>query len=342
MNQKIIELRELFAESIEKVNTLKDLEELRVSFLGKKGHITLLLRGMADLTDKERLGLGKEANDLKKEMAKELKDAREKILLEEIKIKMVSEKVDVTLPGREKKLGSLHPITQTMEVLKNIFLSMGFDILNGPEIESVFRNFDALNVEEGHPSREESDTFYIDKQTVLRTHTSPVQVRTMETGNLPVSMVSMGKVYRPDYDVSHTPMFHQVEGLVVGPDITFSHLKGVLESFLEQLFEGNIATRLRPHYFPFTEPSAEVDISCVLCGGSGCRVCKNSGWLEILGAGMVSPYVLERFYDLNKVKGFAFGAGIERIAMLKYGIEDIRLFYENDLRFLKQFGFLPR
>ncbi len=342
MKNRLEELKTTFTQRLRDASSLEEIESLRVELLGKKGILTSVLKQLKDLSDVERQEVGGFANLFKKEMIQTIFEAKERVTNAEIEKRIELEKIDVTLPGRREKIGTLHPITRTINLLRDIFLSMGFDVLNGPEIESVYRNFDALNVKEGHPSREESDTFYFDKNTVLRTHTSPVQVRAMENGKVPLSMVSMGKVYRPDYDVSHTPMFHQIEGLAIGPDINFSHLKGVLDGFLKQLFDGNVVTRLRPHFFPFTEPSAEVDISCVLCKGKGCRVCKHSGWLEILGAGMVSPYVLEKFYDIKEVRGFAFGAGIERIAMLKHGIDDIRLFYENDLRFLRQFGFVTR
>jgi phenylalanyl-tRNA synthetase alpha chain len=257
----------------------------------------------------------------------------------EKEIRLKSETIDISLPGREVGTGRLHPITETMDFLKEIFIEMGFDVAAGPELETTFNNFDALNIPETHPSRDLQDTFYIDNNTVLRTHTSPVQIRYMQNKKAPFRMVCPGKVYRSDYDVSHTPMFHQMEGLMVGENISFANLKAILTEFVNKVF-GETKVRFRPHFFPFTEPSAEMDVECVICKGKGCRLCKNTGWLEIMGCGMVDPEVLKHVgYDSEEVSGFAFGMGIERIAMLRHGIDDLRAFYDNDMRFLKQFNF---
>ncbi|MBQ0067766.1 MAG: phenylalanine--tRNA ligase subunit alpha, partial [Phascolarctobacterium sp.] len=257
-----------------------------------------------------------------------------------LEFKLANDKVDITLPGRHPHEGHLHPVTLTLREMKKIFMRMGFDVMEGPEIENDYFNFEALNLPQDHPARDMQDTFYITNEFLLRTQTSPIQARTMQANepNTPIRMIAPGTVYRCDYDATHSPMFHQVEGLVVDKNISLADLKGTLELFLKEIFGSSVKVRLRPSYFPFTEPSVEVDISCVICGGKGCRVCKNSGWLEILGSGMVHPNVLRMSgYDPNKMSGFAFGMGVERIAMLKYGIDDLRLFFENDLRFVRQF-----
>ena len=284
--------------------------------------------------------IGQLVNDLRLDFEKELQAKQEAIKEAELNSRRAAEKIDVTLPGRRRELGRRHPLTLTLDRIKDVFLRMGFDIEEGPEVESDYYNFEALNLPPDHPARDMQDSFYITDQFLLRTHTSPVQVRTMQSKepNTPIRMIAPGKVYRRDYDATHSPMFQQVEGLVVGPNIRFSDLKGTLEMFCQGIFGDSVKVRFRPSYFPFTEPSAEVDISCVICKGSGCRVCKGTGWLEILGSGMVHPRVLEMSqYDPAVVSGFAFGMGVERIAMLLFGIDDLRLFYENDVRFLRRF-----
>ena len=284
--------------------------------------------------------IGQLVNDLRLDFEKELQAKQEAIKEAELNSRLAAEKIDVTLPGRRRELGRRHPLTLTLDRIKDVFLRMGFDIEEGPEVESDYYNFEALNLPPDHPARDMQDSFYITDQFLLRTHTSPVQVRTMQSKepNTPIRMIAPGKVYRRDYDATHSPMFQQVEGLVVGPNIRFSDLKGTLEMFCQGIFGDSVKVRFRPSYFPFTEPSAEVDISCVICKGSGCRVCKGTGWLEILGSGMVHPRVLEMSqYDPAVVSGFAFGMGVERIAMLLFGIDDLRLFYENDVRFLRRF-----
>ncbi|NLJ80263.1 MAG: phenylalanine--tRNA ligase subunit alpha, partial [Firmicutes bacterium] len=307
---------------------------------GRKGKLTLLLRSMGRLPKEERPVFGKLVNEVRDEL-EEAWSRREKLLsAQEEQRRLLEESVDITLPGRTVQRGSLHPITQIIEETKNIFMEMGYEIVEGPEIEWDYYNFEALNIPPDHPARDMQDTFFITKDLLLRSQTSPVQIRTMENQEPPVRMVAPGKVYRADSpDVTHSPMFHQIEGLVVDENVTFADLKGTLQLFMKKIFGPETKIRLRPSYFPFTEPSAEVDVSCIICAGRGCRVCQETGWLEILGAGMVDPRVLEKVgYDIEKYSGFAFGVGVERIAMLKYGIDDIRLFFENDVRFLAQFS----
>ena len=327
-----------FLEGLEKVNSIEELEKLRVEFIGRKGKVTELLKSIPKLPPEERKEFGKACNVLKGEIESLIKEKLSYFKELEKKEKLEKERIDVTLPGRRRPLGSLHVVTKTLKEIVNIFTSMGFSVAEGPEIETDFYNFEALNIPKGHPAREMQDTFYISEDVVLRTHTSPVQVRVMEKHQPPIQIVAPGKVYRKDADVTHTPMFHQVEGLMVDEKVTFADLKGVLELFLKEMFGSETKVRFRPSYFPFTEPSAEVDIGCVICGGKGCKVCKGTGWLEILGCGMVDPAVFKAV-DINPdiYQGFAFGMGVERIAMLKYGIDDLRLFFENDLRFLRQF-----
>ncbi|HXX52978.1 MAG TPA: phenylalanine--tRNA ligase subunit alpha, partial [Thermodesulfovibrionales bacterium] len=314
------------------------LQLLRVKYLGKKGALTAQLKLLPTIAPEERPEFGKLINEIKAFIEQET-DSKESILKRaELNKKLVSEAIDVTLPGKYTPPGKMHPINQVLGEILDIFLGMGFDIRVGPEVELDYYNFEALNIPKDHPARDMQDTFYITDEVLLRTHTSPVQVRVMEKTKPPLKFVAPGKVYRCDADVSHTPMFHQVEGLMVDVDISFSDLKGVLELFVHRMFSKNIPIRFRPSFFPFTEPSAEVDIGCILCGGSGCRVCKGSGWLEVLGAGMVNPRVFEMVgYSPDMYTGFAFGMGVERITMLKYSIDDIRMFYENDIRFLRQF-----
>lgn len=340
MREKLQALKEQALRDLETVTSLEALKNLKVQYLGKKGSLTEILRGMGALSAEERPKIGQIVNELRAELEGKIDEYTKVLEDKALADKLANEKVDVTLPGRTPKIGHLHPITLTMREIKKIFMRMGFDVNEGPEIENDYYNFEALNLPKDHPARDMQDSFYITEEYLLRTHTSPVQARTMQSkgGNEPVRMIAPGRVYRRDYDATHSPMFHQVEGLVIDKGISLADLKGTLELFLKEIFGRNVKVRLRPSFFPFTEPSAEVDISCVICGGKGCRVCKNSGWLEILGSGMVHPNVLTMSgYDPQQVSGFAFGMGVERIAMLKYGIDDLRLFFENDLRFIRQF-----
>ncbi len=316
---------------------LKTLEDLRVKYLGKKGEVTELMKGMKDLSNEERPLMGKLVNDVKDALNNALETKFTELNEKEKNARLGSETIDITLPGRKSNKGGFHPVTETELFIKDIFREMGFDVADGPEIEETYFNFDALNIPESHSSRDLQDTFYIDTDVVLRTHTSPVQIRYMKDREAPFRMICTGKVYRSDYDVSHTPMFHQMEGLMIGENISFANLKAMLTEFVTKVF-GERKVRFRPHFFPFTEPSAEMDVECVVCGGKGCRLCKGTGWLEIMGCGMVDPAVLaEGGFDSEKVSGFAFGIGIERTTMLRHGIDDLRAFYENDMRFLKQF-----
>ena len=320
-------------------NDLKNLDDARVLYLGKKGELTALLKGLGKLSKEERPVMGEAINEAKVEIQQLIenrKDELEEIALEK---RILEEKIDVTLPGRNVEKGGLHPITQTLIHIENIFTKGGFEVELGPEIEDDFHNFSALNIPEHHPARAMHDTFYFSANTVLRTHTSPVQIRTLERQKPPVRIIAPGRVYRCDSDVSHTPMFHQVEGLIVDKEATLAQLKGLLIDFLRSYFEkDDLQVRFRPSYFPFTEPSAEADIECVICGGEGCRVCKKTGWLEVLGCGVVHPNVLKAVgIDPEEFSGLAFGMGVERLAMLRYGVNDLRLFFENDIRFLKQF-----
>jgi phenylalanyl-tRNA synthetase alpha chain len=325
--------------AIAKANDLKDLDDARVLYLGKKGELTALLKGVSKLPKEDRPVMGDTINQAKVEIQKLIesrKDELEEIALEK---RILEEKIDVTLPGRNVEKGGLHPITQTLNHIENIFTKGGFEVELGPEIEDDFHNFSALNIPEHHPARAMHDTFYFSANAVLRTHTSPVQIRTLERQKPPVRIIAPGRVYRCDSDVSHTPMFHQVEGLIVDKEATLAQLKGLLIDFLRSYFEkDDLQVRFRPSYFPFTEPSAEADIECVICGGEGCRVCKKTGWLEVLGCGVVHPNVLKAVgIDPEEFSGLAFGMGVERLAMLRYGVNDLRLFFENDVRFLNQF-----
>ncbi len=322
------------------LNTIAELNEYQVKILGRKGELTTLLRGLKDLPPEARAAAGKAANEVKDELEKRFDERAAEISRRDLDIRLQQERVDVTLPGIPAQRGGIHPLTQIRREITRIFTGMGFMVEEGPEIELDYYNFEALNVPQHHPARDMQDSFYITEEVLLRTHTSPVQVRVMEkmAPQIPVKIIVPGTVYRNDDDATHSPMFHQVEGLLVDEKITFADLKGILMQFAREMFGAHLEVRYRPSFFPFTEPSVEIDISCVMCGGEGCRVCSRTGWLEILGAGMVHPNVLKYGgYDPEKVTGFAFGMGIERIAMLKYGINDLRLFYENDKRFLMQF-----
>ena len=346
MNESLEALRGEVLDRIQQSNSEMEIEQLRVEVLGRKGKLTLLLRGLADLPVEERPQAGQELNQLRR-VVKEHLDERLKVIKEQSKERALEEeKIDITLPGTRWERGRAHPLTLVLDEIIDVFWGMGFEIARGPDIEDDYHNFEALNIPKDHPARDMQDTFFVSNDRVLRTHTSPVQIRTMEARKPPLQVIVPGAVYRHDDDATHSPMFHQVEGFMVDRQISFADLRGVLTHFLRQIFSAETGVRFRPSFFPFTEPSAEVDIQCVICGGKGvvsegqsCRICKGTGWLEIMGAGMIDPEVF-RFvkYDPEKVSGFAFGMGVERIAMLKYSIDDIRLFFQNDLRFLRQFG----
>lgn len=327
--------REEFAQAISPA----DLENVKARYLGKQGAISLLLKDLSKLEPDQRRALGAKVNEAKTQIETSLIARRASLAEAELQARLQSSALDVTLPGRGLGLGGLHPVTRTLARITNLFHAMGFSVAEGPEIESDYYNFTALNIPKNHPARAMHDTFYVDAQHVLRTHTSPVQIRYMQSHQPPLKIIAPGRVYRCDSDVTHTPMFHQVEGLWIDESMSFAALKGVLIDFLQRFFEkDDLRVRFRPSFFPFTEPSAEVDIACVMCGGAGCRVCSQSGWLEILGCGMVHPNVFAQVnIDSEKYLGFAFGLGVERLAMLRYGVNDLRLFFENDLRFLRQF-----
>jgi phenylalanyl-tRNA synthetase alpha chain len=317
---------------------LNGLDQVRVQYLGKKGELTQLLKTLGKLPADQRPAAGQAINAAKEQLSDAINQRRDELQASAEASQLRAESIDVSLPGRRPQTGGLHPVTRTMERIESFFTGVGFEVAEGPEIEDDYHNFEALNIPAHHPARAMHDTFYIDEHTVLRTHTSPVQVRVMESGEPPIRIICPGKVYRCDSDVTHTPMFHQVEGLVVDQEVSFPSLKGMIEQFLKVFFERPLGVRFRPSYFPFTEPSAEVDIECVICGGKGCRVCKNTGWLEIMGCGMVHPKVFQHSgIDTDKYTGFAFGLGVERLAMLRYGVNDLRLFFDNDLQFLRQF-----
>lgn len=340
MLHKLKKLEEEVCKAINEAANLAALKEIKQKFLGRKGEVTAILRGLSNLPPEDRPQVGKQANELRLLIERLVKE-KEGLLLEELEAKrQESERIDVTLPGTPFLVGQKHPVTLALQDIKVFFTGLGFQIVEGPEIEHDYYNFEALNIPEDHPARDMQDSFYINANILLRTHTSPVQIRTMEkkAPELPVRIIVPGKVYRRDDDATHSPMFHQVEGLLVDEHISFSDLKGTLLLFAREMFGEDKDIRLRPSFFPFTEPSAEVDVSCIICDGKGCRVCGQTGWLEILGAGMVHPRVFKMVgYDPEKVTGYAFGMGVERIAMLKYGIDDLRLFFANDLRMLKQF-----
>lgn len=314
------------------------LEQLRVDYLGKKGSITGLLKGLGQLSAEERPQAGAAINVVKQELQEQIGRRKQALDTAAINAQLEAERIDVTLDGRGQDSGGLHPVTRTIERIEDFFARIGFDVVEGPEIEDDYHNFEALNIPAHHPARAMHDTFYIDETTVLRTHTSPVQVRVMESQEPPLRIICPGRVYRCDSDLTHTPMFHQVEGLLIDEQSSFADLKGIVEEFLRVFFERELQVRFRPSYFPFTEPSAEVDIQCVNCGGDGCRVCSHTGWLEVMGCGMVHPRVFESSgIDTERFAGFAFGMGVERLAMLRYGVNDLRIFFDNDLRFLQQF-----
>jgi phenylalanyl-tRNA synthetase alpha chain len=332
------ELQQQAIAAIEQAVDLKTLDDARVHYLGKKGVLTEQLKTLGSLPHEERKAAGQKINEAKQAVQQAIEARRATLEQEEMASRLAADRIDVTLPGRGSCSGGLHPVTRTLERIQDLFAGMGFAVAEGPEIEDDYHNFEALNIPETHPARAMHDTFYFDAHTVLRTHTSPVQIRVMEHQAPPLRVIAPGRVYRCDSDLTHTPMFHQVEGLLVDKDVSFADLKGLLDQFLKHFFERDLGVRFRPSYFPFTEPSAEVDMECVMCGGKGCRVCSHTGWLEVLGCGMVHPKVFESVgIDNEQYTGFAFGMGVERLAMLRYGVNDLRLFFENDLRFLRQF-----
>ncbi|OGP82242.1 MAG: phenylalanine--tRNA ligase subunit alpha [Deltaproteobacteria bacterium RBG_16_58_17] len=338
MREDLKALREQAEAGLRKAETEEELQEIRTRYLGRKGLLTALLRNIGNVPSEERPQFGRQCNEVKESLSAGIDQLLAGLASSKREALLQCERLDVTLPGRGVRHGRLHPVTQVREEICRIFAGLGFSVVEGPEVELDYYNFEALNIPKDHPARDMQDTFYVEDNIVLRTHTSPVQVRIMEKRRPPVRILSPGRVYRRDSDISHTPMFHQIEGLLVDRGITFGDLKGVLTVFLKQVFGEDTALRFRPSFFPFTEPSAEVDIRCVMCSGRGCRVCGQSGWLEILGSGMVDPEVFKNVgYDPEEFTGFAFGLGLERIAMLKFGISDIRLFFESDMRFLEQF-----
>lgn len=339
MKERLDVIRERATEALRSARSSGELNEIRIQYLGKKGELTAVLRSMGQLSADERPLMGKLVNELRDEIEALLVKCELQIAQEEQSKRFDRERIDISLPGRAISHGTLHPLTLIAEQIKQIFVGMGYLVVEGPEIETDYYNFEALNIPADHPARDMQDTFFLSENLLLRSQTSPVQIRTMERANPPLKIIAPGKVYRSDADVTHSPMFHQVEALVVDKGITLADLKGTLQLFAERMFGKETKTRFRPSYFPFTEPSAEVDVSCIICKGEGCRVCSDTGWLEILGCGMVDPRVLVRVgYDPKEVSGFAFGMGIERVAMLKYGINDIRLLFDNDVRFLRQFS----
>ena len=338
MIETIQKHRQDFNSRASSISAPEPLKQLRIDFLGKKGCVQALMKKLREAPPEKKQEMGALINEFKQHVNDILRGKEEELGKSTSNRATKNETFDTTLPGRREICGTLHPITQVMEEIKSIFLGLGFQVEEGPEIETDYYNFEALNIPKDHPARDMQDTFYVEGEAVLRTHTSPVQIHVMEDREPPLRIIDSGKVYRCDSDVSHTPMFHQIEGLMVDENVSFSHLKGIMNIFLQEVFGKNTKVRFRPSFFPFTCPSAEVDIQCVICSGKGCRVCSQTGWVEILGAGMVDPAVFKFVnYDAEKWTGFAFGLGIERISMLKYGINDIRLFFENDLRFLKQF-----
>lgn len=339
MQDRIAKILEKARSQINEAKETKDLEKIRIGVLGKKGEITDIFKSMSKLSKEEKKKIGPDANKARNEIEKRINEKFAELAEKAKQAQFKREAIDVTEPGEEFNIGVKHPITQTIEELSNIFMSMGYSIAEGPQVETVFNAFDALNSPKSHPSRDLTDTFYINDDICLRPHTSSVQIRTLQSQKPPIKIISPGRCFRCDTpDATHSPMFHQMEGLLVDEGITMADLKGTLDSMAKKLFGSSTRTKFRPHHFPFTEPSAEMDVSCFKCGGKGCNVCKGSGWLEILGCGMVHPKVLEvGGIDTEKYTGFAFGMGVERIAMLKYGVDDIRLFYENDMRFINQF-----
>jgi len=339
VKEQLISLKERALSEIKVACSMEELDGLRVKYSGKKGELTAILKGMGKLSAEERPEIGKIANEVREAIENEINTKKEEIKKIDLNKKLAEEVIDVTMPGKTFKVGKRHPITQIIDEVTEIFMGIGFSVAEGPEVETVENNFDALNAPKNHPSRDITDTFYFNDELLLRTQTSPVQVRTMRSEELPIKIISPGRCFRNDsLDATHSPMFHQIEGLVVGKDITMAEFKGTLELFVKKLFGDNTRTKFRPHNFPFTEPSAEIDVTCFKCGGKGCQMCKGEGWIEILGAGMVHPNVLRNCgIDPEVYSGFAFGMGVERLAMLKYEIDDIRLLVENDMRFLDQF-----
>lgn len=339
MKQQLEAIKNQAMEKLARVSDIRELEDLKVAYLGKKGELTGILKKMSALSPEERPVIGQLANEVRFALEESIAQTKDRLIKEERSIRLKSETIDVTMPGRIKPIGKKHPLTIVLDELKDIFLGMGYEIAEGPEIELDYNNFEALNIPKNHPARDTQDTFYISENVVLRTHTSPVQIRHMQSHKPPIRIICPGRVYRSDaVDATHSPVFHQVEGLVVDKNVTMGDLVGTLQAFAKGIFGENSRIRLRPHHFPFTEPSAEVDVSCWGCDGSGCRICKGEGWVEILGSGMVHPNVLrECGIDPDVYSGFAFGMGIERIAMGKFGIDDMRLLFENDIRFLRQF-----
>ena len=339
MKEKLEKIKAEAMREIEKSDGLAKLNDVRVAFLGKKGELTAVLKGMKDVLPEERPVIGQLVNETRESIEKLIEETKRKLEAAEMEIKLKDEVIDVTLPARKARVGHRHPNTIALEEVERIFIGMGYEVVEGPEVEYQDYNFTRLNIPPNHPARDEQDTFFINDEICLRSQTSPVQVREMERGKLPIRMIAPGRVFRSDeVDATHSPSFHQIEGLVIDKNITFADLKGTLAEFARELFGEDTKVKFRPHHFPFTEPSAEVDVTCFKCGGKGCRFCKGSGWIEILGCGMVHPHVLEMSgIDPEEYSGFAFGVGLERIALLKYEIDDMRLLYENDDRFLKQF-----
>lgn len=339
MKEQLAQIKERALEGLAACTTMRELEDLRVQVLGKKGELTGILKQMGKLSPEERPVIGQLANEVRQDLEQKLDEYKAALREKQLNEQLEAERLDVTMPGRPFELGSMHPLSAVLEEIEEIFLGMGFDIAEGPEVETDYYNFEALNLPKDHPARDTQDTFYISENILLRTQTSPVQVRVMEQQKPPIRVISPGRVYRSDaVDATHSPVFHQIEGLVVDKGITMADLKGTLEIFVKRLYGEDAKIRFRPHHFPFTEPSAEADTQCFACGGKGCRVCKGEGWIELLGCGMVHPKVLAGCgIDPEVYSGFAFGMGLERVVMRRYSIDDLRLFFENDLRFLKQF-----
>ncbi|WP_418482335.1 phenylalanine--tRNA ligase subunit alpha [Frisingicoccus sp.] len=339
MKDRLSKIRQNALNQIEEAGALEKLNDIRVAFLGKKGELTSIMKSMKELTPEERPAFGQMVNETRSEIEKKMEEMKTELARKVREAQLKAEVIDVTLPAKKSNVGHRHPNTIALEEVERIFVGMGYEVVEGPEVEKDYYNFEALNIPANHPAKDEQDTFYINKEFVLRTQTSGTQVHTMETQELPIRMIAPGRVYRSDeVDATHSPCFHQIEGLVIDKHITFADLKGTLAEFARELFSEETKVKFRPHHFPFTEPSAEVDVTCFKCGGKGCRMCKGSGWIEILGCGMVHPKVLKMSgIDPEEYSGFAFGVGLERIALLKYEIDDMRLLYENDTRFLKQF-----
>ena len=339
MKDKLQEITKRAMEQIEAADEMTALNDVRVAILGKKGELTAVLKSMKDVKPEDRPAVGQLVNETRSAIEEKLAEAKERLEGAEMELRLKSEVIDVTLPAKKAKIGHLHPNTNVLQEVEDIFVGMGYEVVEGPEVEYDYYNFEALNIPANHPAKDEQDTFYINKDILLRTQTSPVQVRVMEKGKLPIRMIAPGRVFRSDeVDATHSPSFHQIEGMVIDKNITFADLKGTLQEFVKQLFGADTKVKFRPHHIPLTEPSAEMDVSCFKCGGKGCRFCKGEGWIEILGCGMVHPKVLKMSgIDPNEYQGFAFGLGLERITLLKYEIDDMRMLYENDDRFLKQF-----